>query len=152
MRTVEEIQSDISRVQQNQRKATAFIYKFNEALEKAQALEAEIDAVLPLVENVRNTLNDTNTSVKGKGKQLVGESGYILCLREIIEGQLHEIASSRYENIEYYYGQLKQMKESINISELQGTISKYSGDISQYQSELQRYQTELEEALVAGNG
>ena len=152
MRTVEEIQSDISRVQQNQRQANAFITKFNEALGKAQALEAEIDAVLPLVENVRNTLNDTNTSVKEKGRQLVGESGYIICLREIIDGELNGIASTRYENIEYYYGQLKQMKEGINISELQGNISKYSGYLSQYQSELERYQAELDEAIATGNG
>lgn len=152
MRTAEEIQSDIRACQQKQRQATAFISKFSEALEKAQALESEIDAVLPLVENVRNTLSETNTSVKGKGKQLVGESGFIVCLREFIEDKLHGIASTRYENIEYYYGQLKQLKEDINISELQGNISKYSSYISQYQSDLEYYQTELEEAMAVGNG
>lgn len=150
MRTVEEIQSDISRVQQNQKQASAFISKYTEALGKAQSLEAEIDAVLPLVEQARNALNDVNTSVKEKGKQLVGESGFIKCVQGVIESSLHSIAATRYENIEYYYGQLKQMKSEINTTEIQGYINKYNGYFAQYQIDLENYQRELQEAMASG--
>lgn len=151
MRTVEEIQSDITRVQQNQRKANAFISQFTTALSKANELEQELDTIIPLVETIRNNLNSTNTEIKAQSIQLVGESVFVKSLMKVIEGKFHSIADTRYNNIDYYYGQLKQLRGQIDTSEIQEQINKYSGYISQYQTELAGYQQELAEAQAVGN-
>lgn len=151
MRTVEEIQSDITRVQQNQRQANAFISQFTTALSKANELEQELDAIIPLVETIRSNLDSTNTEIKTYSTQLVGESVFVKSLMQVIEGKFQGIADTRYNNIEYYYGQLKQLRGQIDTSGIQEQINKYNGYLSQYQTELAGNQQELAEAQAAGN-
>ena len=96
-------------------------------------------------------MDSTNTEIKTYSTQLVGESVFVKSLMQVIEGKFQGIADTRYNNIEYYYGQLKQLRGQIDTSGIQEQINKYNGYLSQYQTELAGNQQELAEAQAAGN-
>ena len=138
MRTISQIQRSITICQTKKRQAETMLNKYTQDLSDAKSLEDELNVVIPLVEKIRTSF--------------VGESVFMKSVELFIGSKLQNIADARYDNIEYYYGQLKQMKAEIDTTSIQANINKYNGYIAQYQTELTDYKQELEDAQAANVG
>lgn len=152
MRTISQIQRSITICQTKKRQAETMLNKYTQDLSDAKSLEDELNVVIPLVEKIRTSLCEINTDVKIKATKFVGESVFMKSVELFIGSKLQNIADARYDNIEYYYGQLKQMKAEIDTTSIQANINKYNGYIAQYQTELTNYKQELEDAQAANVG
>ena len=152
MRTISQIQRSITICQTKKRQAETMLNKYTQDLSDAKSLEDELNVVIPLVEKIRTSLCEINTDVKIKATKFVGESVFMKSVELFIGSKLQNIADARYDNIEYYYGQLKQMKAEIDTTSIQANINKYNGYIAQYQTELTDYKQELEDAQAANVG